>query len=177
MHMVQQYKIEAVENLAELFKTCKHFIFTEYKGLSVEKITELRKKLYDANSDLKVIKNRLAKLAYKNLNLEFSDEWFKGPVALIICKDDDFVKTVSIVHRFTKDNEHLKIKLAYLENKVFELEDVKLIAELPTKEQLIAKLLSLLNSPISRFVFALKSIVSKPVMVFKAIADKKQENS
>lgn len=175
--MVQQYKEDEVNKLIENFKGAQHMIFTEYKGLTVEKITALRKKLYNANSELRVVKNRLAKLAYKKLNLDFKDEWFKGPVALVLCKDNDFVKSVNIVNSFAKDEEKLIIKLAYLEKKVFELEDVKIIANLPSREQLIAKLLGLLNSPITSLVFTLKNIVSKPVMVLKAISDKKQENS
>ncbi len=98
--MVQQYKIDAVEAIVNKFKQSKHLIFTEYKGLNVEQITELRKKLYDANSELRIIKNRLAKIAYKKLELDFKDEWFKGPVALVLCKDDDFVNKVSIIYKF-----------------------------------------------------------------------------
>jgi len=172
--MVQQYKIDAVEALINKFKESKHLIFTEYKGLNVEKMTELRKKLYDANSELKVIKNRLAKLAYKKLELDFKDEWFSGPVALVICKGNDFVKTVSIIYNFSKDNEEFKIKLGYLDNIFFNIDELKEISYLPTRKELIARVANIINSPVTKLVFVLKDILKKPVMVLKAIGDKKK---
>lgn len=172
--MVQQYKIEAVESLVNRLKESKHLIFTEYKGLNVEKITELRKKLFKADSELKVIKNRLAKLAYKKLDLDFKDEWFIGPVALVICKNDDFVKTVSIIYDYARENKEFKIKLGYLDNRVFGLDELKEISSLPTKKELIARFIWILKSPINRLVFGLKGIVTKPILVLKAIEKKKK---
>ncbi|MDD5066026.1 MAG: 50S ribosomal protein L10 [bacterium] len=171
--MVQQYKITFVEKLADKFKKAKHFIIAEYQGLNVEQISQLRKKLYEVNSEFKVIKNRMAKLAYKKLSLDFNDDWFKGPIGMVMCQKDDFVKTVNIIYKFSKDNEKLKIKVAFIENKVFNLEEIKVLANLPSREELIAKLLYLFNSPVSRFVYVLKNIVSKPVLVLKAIESKK----
>ncbi len=172
--MVQQYKIDAVESLVNKLKESKHLIFTEYKGLDMEKTTELRKKLYDANSEFKVIKNRLAKLAYKKLELAFKDEWFAGPVALVICKNDDFVQTVKIIFSFSKNNESLKIKLGYLEKRIIDPDELKQISYLPTRKEMIAGLLGILNSPVVKFVSVLKSIIRKPVLVLKAIEDKKK---
>ncbi len=172
--MVQENKVKAVEDLANRLKKSKHLIFTEYKGLDVEKITELRKKLFEADSDLKVVKNRLAKVAYKKLDMDFKDEWFVGPVALILCKDDDFVKTVSIIYNFAKENENLKVKRGYLDKKIFEFDELKEISTLPSKVQLIARLLGVLNSPVSKFVYVLKNIVAKPVLVLKAIEKNKK---
>ncbi len=171
--MVQQIKIEAVDKLVDKFKKSKHVIMTEYQGLNVEQVSLLRKKLFAVNSEFKVIKNRMAKLAYKKLNLDYQDEWFKGPVAMVICKDDNFVKTVNIVYNFAKENEKLKIKSGYIENKLFNLDDLKILANLPSKEELLGKLLYLLNSPVGRFVFVLKNIVTKPVLVLKSIESKK----
>ncbi len=172
--MVQQYKIDAVESLVSKLKKSKHLIFTEYKGLDVEKITELRKKLYDANSEFAVIKNRLAKLAYKKLELAFKDEWFTGPVALVICKNDDFVQTVKIIFSFSRNNENLKIKLGYLEKQIIDPDELKQISYLPTRIEMIAGLLGILNSPVVKLVSVLKSIIRKPVLVLKAIEDKKK---
>ncbi len=172
--MVQQYKIDAVEAIVNKFKQSKHLIFTEYKGLNVEQITELRKKLYDANSELRIIKNRLAKIAYKKLELDFKDEWFKGPVALVLCKDDDFVNTVSIIYKFSRNNENFKIKLGYLEKKFFNTDDLKVISNIPSRKELITRVVCILNSPVIKFVSVLKNILRKPVLVFKAIKDKKK---
>lgn len=173
--MVKEYKIKVVETLIDKIKKGKHFVFTEYKGLDMGRITELRRKLNNANSELKVVKNRLARLAYKKLELNLQDEWFKGPVALVICKDEDFVKTVNVVCNFSKENERFIIRLGYLENKVYNIDELKKISLLPTKKELIAKIMGILNSPITKFVFVLKNIVAKPVLVLKAIEDKKSK--
>lgn len=172
--MVQQYKIDAVEALVDKFKQSKHLIFTEYKGLNVGQVTELRKKLYNVNSELRVIKNRLAKLAYKRLELDFDDEWFRGPVALVLCKDDDFVNTVNIVYNFSKNNKNFSIKLGYLERKIFNIDELKVISNLPSKKELIAQLVVILNSSVMKFVYVLKNILRKPVLVLKAIENKKK---
>jgi len=173
--MVQERKIKAVQQLADKFKQAKHFIFTEYKGLNVEQINELRKKLREVNSELRVVKNRLAKLAYKKIEVNLKDEWFSGPVALVLCLDDDFSNTVSIIYKFSKNNEQLKIKLGYLEKKVFNIDQLKTISSLPSKKELIAKLAGILNAPVVKLVSVLKNIIRKPVLVLKAIEDKKNQ--
>ncbi|MBU1076161.1 MAG: 50S ribosomal protein L10 [Spirochaetes bacterium] len=172
--MVQQYKINAVEELVKNLKESKHLIFTEYKGLNVAKMTELRRKLFEVDSEFKVIKNRLAKQAYKKLELDFQDDWFVGPVALVVCKNDDFVRTVSIVHSYAKDNEAFKIKLGYLGKKIYGIDELKEISLLPSRDQLLARLVNALKSPVNRFVFGLKWILKKPVLVLKAIENKKK---
>ncbi len=171
--MAQQYKIEAVEKLKEMFRESKHFIFTEYKGLTVEEITNLRRKLREGNAELKVVKNRLAKIAYKDVGLGLQDEWFTGPLALVLCKDDDFVKPLKSLFEFAKDNEKIKIKIGYLENTVYDYNSLNELKNISSKEELIAKLVGLLNSPAARLVFGLKGIISKFVMTLKAIEDKK----
>lgn len=172
--MVQQYKVDAVDALANRLKESKHLIFTEYKGLDVGKMTELRKKLYEADSELTVVKNRLAKLAYKKVNLNLNDEWFVGPVALVMCKNDDFVKTVNIIYNYAKSNDEFKIKIGYLEDKIYDVDQLQEISKLPSRQELIARLASVLNAPISKFVFVLKNVLTKPVLVLKAIEEKKQ---
>ncbi len=171
--MAQQYKIDAVEKLKKMFSESKHLIFTEYKGLSVEGITSLRKKLRESNAEFKVIKNRLAKIAYKDIGLGLDDEWFVGPLALLICRDDDFVKPLKVLFEFAKNNDKLKIKIGFLEKTIYDYDGLNELKNISSKEELIAKLLGLLNSPLNRFAFGLKGIVTKFVMTLKAIEDKK----
>ena len=156
--MVQKYKVNAVEALMDKFKQSKHLIFTEYKGLNVEQINKLRKKLYNANSELRIVKNRLAKLAYKKLGLNFKDEWFRGPIALVVCKDDDFVNTVSIVYNFSKGNKNFKIKLGYLENKFFNIDELNAISSIPSRKKMLERIAGILNSHVIKFVYVLKNI-------------------
>ncbi len=172
--MVQQYKIKAVEEIIGKFRESKHIIFTEYKGLDVEKITDLRRKLYDINSEMKIMKNRLAKLAYKKLELKFEDEWFSGPIALVLCKDDDYIKTVKIVCNFSRENEDLKIKRGYLEERIIDIDELEQISYLPSRDDMIVKVVCILNSPVVKMVSVLKNIISKPIMVLRAIENKKK---
>ncbi len=171
--MLKSKKIEVLNDLVNRFKESNHFIFTEYKGLTVEQMNELRKKLRDANSEIKVIKNSLAKRAVKEVKLDLKEEWFKGPIAVIFCNGDDFTKPTSIAYNFSKDNEVFKLRLAYFDNKVYESDVLKEIASLPSREELLARLVGILNSPITSLVFTLKSVLSKFVLTLKAIEEKK----
>ncbi len=172
--MLKDEKVKKLESLTEEFKNAKHLIFTEYKGLTVEQMNKLRKKLREADSEIKVIKNTLAKIAYKKANLNLNDEWFEGPIAIIFCKGNDFTRPVSVAYNFSKENEAFKIKIGYLDNKLHDISQLKEIAQLPPYDEMVSKLIGMLNSPVTSLVFTLKSILTKLVFTIKAIEDKKK---
>lgn len=172
--MLKEEKIKRLEALTEEFKNAKHIIFIEYKGLTVEQTNQLRRKLKEADSEIKVIKNTLAKIAYKKAKLELNDEWFAGPIAIIFCKKDDFTKPINVAYNFSKENELFKMKLGYLDNRIYDQNQLKEIAQLPSYEQMVSRLVGVLNSPVVSLVFTLKSSLTKLVLVLKAIEDKKK---
>ncbi|MBN1899668.1 MAG: 50S ribosomal protein L10, partial [Spirochaetes bacterium] len=169
-------KIKKLDGLGKDFKKAKHLIFAEYKGLSVEQMTDLRKQLRSSESEFTVVKNTLGMLAYKNAELELKDDWFAGPLAVVFCNGDDFTKPLGILYKFSKNFPELKIKVGFLDHSIYDPEKLQEIAQLPSREQLLARLAALLNAPISSLVFTLKAMITQLVLVLKAIEDKKPKN-
>ncbi|MCL2144557.1 MAG: 50S ribosomal protein L10 [Endomicrobia bacterium] len=161
---------QEVKNLAEKFKTMKGMILTEYHGLSVEEISELRSKLRPLNSEYTVVKNTLSEIALKEAGIEAGDN-FSGPTALVI-QNGDIVSPAKIVMEFAKTHEKLKVKAGFMEGKFINASMVEQLSALPSKEVLIAKMLGTINAPISGFVNVLAANIRGLVTVLDAIGKK-----
>lgn len=162
-------KNKRISELETEFKESKHFIFLNYKGLTFEQISNLRARLKETNSKLKVIKNSLAKIACSRINFNYNEDWFKGENALIFIKDDDFVKCLKVLYDFLKENEVLKIKFGIIENKIYEFDKLKQISQLPTYNELVGNLVVTLNSPVVSLVLNLQGVIKKLILTLKAI--------
>ncbi len=165
---------QAVKGLTEKFKAMKGMILTEYHGLSVEEISELRSKLRSHDSEYAVVKNTLSEIALKEAGIEAGNN-FAGPIALVI-ENGDLVSPAKVVMDFAKDHAKLKVKAAYFEGKFVDAATVEQLSSLPSKEVLIAKMLGSMNAPISGFVNVLAANVRGLVTVLDAIS-KKQANA
>ena len=161
---------QEVKNLVEKFKTMKGMILTEYHGLSVEDISELRSKLRPLNSEYTVVKNTLSEIALKDAGIE-AGECFTGPTALVI-ENGDIVSPAKVVIDFAKAHDKLKVKAAYFEGKFVDAAMVEKLSALPSKEVLIAKMLGSMNSPITGFVNVLAANLRGLVTVLDAISKK-----
>jgi large subunit ribosomal protein L10 len=161
---------EAVKSLAEKFKNMKGMILTEYHGLTVEEISELRSKLCSFNSEYAVVKNTLSEIALKEAGIEAGNN-FSGPTALVI-ENGDIVSPAKAVMDFAKTHEKLKIRAGYLEGKFVDAAVVEQLSKLPSREVLIAKMLGSINAPISGFVNVLVANIRGLVTVLGAISKK-----
>jgi len=165
-------KQSMVKDLAGKIQKAKTFLLADYCGLTVEQMTDLRRKLHTSKSKVKIIKNRLFKRALKELSIEGLDEHLKGPVAMA-SSDDDPVLPAKVMVNFAKDNEKLKLKVGFMDSKVLTLKMIESLATLPSKEVLLAKLLATMNAPASNMVGVLSAIPRKLVNVMNAIKEKK----
>jgi large subunit ribosomal protein L10 len=161
---------QSVKNLTEKFKSMKGMILTEYHGLTVEKISELRAKLRSLNSEYTVVKNTLSEIALKEAGIEAGDN-FNGPVALVI-ENGDIVSPAKVVMDFAKDNDKLKVKAGFMEGKFVSADIIKQLSSLPSREVLISKMLGSMNAPITGFVNVLAANIRGLVTVLDAIAKK-----
>ncbi|MDR2811628.1 MAG: 50S ribosomal protein L10 [Endomicrobium sp.] len=161
---------EVVKNLAEKFKNMKGMILTEYRGLTVEEISELRSKLRSFNSEYAVVKNTLSEIALKEAGIEAGNN-FLGPTALVI-ENGDILSPAKAVMDFAKTHENLKVRAGYLEGKFVDAAVVEQLSKLPSKEVLIAKMLVSINAPISGFVNVLVANIRELVTVLDAISKK-----
>ncbi|MCL2334787.1 MAG: 50S ribosomal protein L10 [Endomicrobia bacterium] len=161
---------QEVKNLTEKFKAMKGMILTEYHGLSVVEISELRSKLRPLNSEYAVVKNTLSAIALKEAGIDAGDN-FSGPTALVI-QNGDIVSPAKVITEFAKTHEKLKIKAGFMEGKFIDAKMVETLSNLPSKEVLIAKMLGSMNAPITGFVNVLAANLRGLVTVLDAIAKK-----
>ena len=160
-----------VKILAEKFKAMKGMIMTEYHGLSVSQISELRSELRKCGCEYLVVKNTLSKIALKEVGLESVNEYFDGPTAIVV-ESGDPVSPAKVVAEFAKKNEKFVVKAGLLDGKILAAGEIKSLAALPSKEVLIAKMLGSMQAPISGFVNVLQGSLRNLVYVLNAVKEK-----
>ncbi|GHT64797.1 50S ribosomal protein L10 [Endomicrobiia bacterium] len=161
---------EAVKSLAGKFKVMKGLILTEYHGLTVEEISELRSKLRLLDSEYTVVKNTLSEIALKEAGIE-AGENFSGPIALVI-ENGDIVSPAKVVVDFAKTHAKLKLRAGFLEGKFVDAAVIEQLSALPSREVLLAKMLGSMNAPIVGFVNVLAANIRGLVTVLSAISKK-----
>ena len=147
-------------------------IVTEYKGLSVEEITNLRRALQKDGGDYMVTKNTLAKIAVKGTDFEVLTETFKGPIALAFGFEDQ-VSPAKAVAKFIKDTKKGVILGAALDGKLLSADETEALAKLPSKEELIAKILGSINSPASGIANSVNAVMAQLTRAMAAVRDQK----
>lgn len=157
---VLQEKQQVVEGITEKLKASACTVITDYRGLSVAEVTELRKQLREAGVEYQVLKNTLSRRATANAEMTDLDVHLTGPTAIAFSQEDP-VAPAKILNDFAKQNEHLKIKGGIVEGKVVDYEELKELANLPSREGLLSMLLSVLQAPVRNFALAVKAVADK----------------
>ncbi len=146
-------------------------IMAEYRGMEVSQMTRLRAKAREAGIYFRVVKNSLVRRAVKDTPYAALADHMVGPLAYGISSDP--VAAAKVLHEFSKDNEKLVIKVGAMGEKIMFLEDVKALATLPSREELLSKLLGTMQAPIAKFVRTLNEVPSKFVRGLAAVRDSK----
>lgn len=170
---IQPEKVEAINELKAEFEGVDNFIFTDYRGLTVEQITELRNKLRAKGSTYRVVKNRFAKIALKDLEKPEVGDLLVGPTAIVISGEEAGAAAKDLFE-FAKEAP-LAVKGGIIGSDVFGAEEMKAYSMLPTKPELIAKLMGTMNAPIQNFVYVLNAVPEKFVRTLQAVVDSKSE--
>lgn len=170
--MDRNEKAAAVEALKNRFSQAAALFLTDYKGLAVSQITQIRQELRKNESEMKVVKNTLAALAVKGTELEALGQHFVGTTAVVTSLKDP-VTPAKILIKFAKDMEALKIKVGFLSGKVLSAKEVDSLSKLPSREEMLAKLLGSMLAPAQNLHTVLTAIPRKLVTVLAAIRDKK----
>jgi len=150
-----QEKIESVEELRGRLSGVKTVLLTEYRGLTVAQLSDLRKQLRAVSAEYKVIKNRLARLALSP-DLAEVQGLLKGPTGMIIAKEDP-VAVAKALHTFAKTNQALVIKAGYIEGRVLQPDGLKALADLPSRDALRAQLVGAITGPLTQIVSLLQA--------------------
>ncbi len=157
-------KKEEVSKLAEKIKEAKVVLLTDYRGINVSDVTELRAKLRNTNTEYKVIKNNITRRALEECKIEGLEDVLEGPTAVIIGKND-YLDACKTIYEYAKDNEFYKIKGGIIDGKVVSTEEIITLAKLPSRETLIAKLAGALLGNITKLAVALDQVAKQKAEV------------
>ncbi len=169
-----QDKKAIVEELQEKFRQSRIVIVTDYKGLNVEKMNALRRKLREENIEYRVVKNTLLVRAAQDTNVAALEPHFTGPSAIAMSFEDP-VAPAKVLTDFAKENEKLEIKVGLLRGKILEMDDIKALSSLPSREVLLSQLLSAMNGVPGGFVRTLAAVPQGLLNALVAIKDQKDQ--
>lgn len=174
--MIEKSKEETVKALEDKFNQTKVAILLDFRGLNVQKITELRKQLRNATIEYRVVKNTLARMASRGTQFEVLAPMFWGPTSIAFSYQD-VVIPAKIITALTKKEPNLVIKGGILEGRPLVPEEVKLLAELPPREMLLSQTLMSLRAPLAHFIQTLHASIGNFLIVLKALEQKKAQES
>ena len=166
-------KKKIVEDIRKRFLESKVVILTDYKGLDVEKINELRGKLKQSGVEYKVVKNAFLVRASEETDISLIKDSFKGPSAVALSCDDP-VTPAKILTEFADEHELLEIKVGVMNGKILDLSAIKKLSALPSREVLLGSLLSVMSGVPSAFVRALNDMPRRLLNVLQAIKEQKE---
>lgn len=165
------FKADKIESLKEKISKAQVAIVTEYRGLSVEEITNLRRRLQKEDGDYTVTKNTLAKIAVKDTEFEVLTDTLKGPIALAFGFKDQ-VSPAKALSSFIKEAKKGEIIAAALDGKLLSAAEAKALADLPSKEEIYAKMLGCINSPASGIANVTNTVLTQLVRTLDAVKEK-----
>jgi large subunit ribosomal protein L10 len=150
-------KKEEVSALAAKMKEAKLVLLTDYRGINVEDVTNLRTELRNAKAEYKVIKNNITRRALAECGIEGLEDQLTGPTAVIM-SNEDYLEPAKAIYKFSKDNDFYKIKGGVIEGKVMTAEEIITLAKLPSRETLLSMLAGALLGNISKLAVALDQV-------------------
>ncbi len=167
--MPSEAKIAAVEDLKQFLEGASSIFLTDFTGMPVEMMSDLRRKCREADVDYRVVKDSLTRLAAKAAGVEDVIEFIEGPTGLALGHEDQLAPA-RVLSEFAKEHKLPRLKAAFLEGKIFGEEEVKKLAALPSREVLVAQFAMSLNSPLGGFVGALNQVMWKLVATIDSVA-------
>jgi large subunit ribosomal protein L10 len=172
--MATPEKESIVSEIAEIFEKAKSVFVTDFKGLNVELMIELRQKCREASVNYRVIKNTLAQLAAKKADWNEIVDYFQGPSAIAYSYEDPSAPA-RVISEFAKKVEKPKIKMALFEGNFYSPENVKEVASLPSKSVLLAQFVGGIHAPIQGVVSGLNGLFQKLIITLDAVRGVKEK--
>ena len=171
MRLDQKKKI--TEDLQDRFSKTAIVVLTDYKGLDVSSINELRRRLREEDVEYQVVKNTLLVRASEDTDVALLQDFFKGPSAIALSYDNP-VAPAKILTKFAQENQRLEIKVGVMRGKLLDADAIKALSKLPSREVLLGQLLSTLNMVPTTFVRTIAEIPRRLLNVLTAIRDQKE---
>lgn len=168
-----EIKQKKVDELEKIFSNNGVYLI-DYRGLEVKEIEELRNKIQKLDADLRVIKNRLAIKYFEKIEKEIDREMFRGPTAIAF-GDEKFVEVAKVIADFERENKKIKIKSGFIDQKYISDMEVKNVAKLPGRPQLISQLAFSMAMPLKKFGMSLSAPLKSMMILLNQLKDKKQK--
>ena len=172
MALNREAKAVVIDEVSAQVAQAQSIVLAEYRGLDVANITDLRKKARNAGVYLRVLKNTLVRRSVAGTPFEQLADKMSGPLIYGISPDP--VATAKVLNEFAKSNEKLVIRAGAMPNAVITALEVKALANMPSREELLAKLLGTMQAPVAQFVRTLNEVPSRFVRTLAAVRDQKQ---
>lgn len=172
--MPTEAKVREVEQLVGVLGDAKSVILTDFIGLNVQEVSELRAKCRAAGVRYKVIKNTLAKRAVGEVGMQDLESLLEGPNAWAT-HDSDQIVAAKVLSDFAKDNEKLEIRAGFMDGRMISSEEIKALAKLPSREVLLSQTLSALQSPLAGFAGVCSALLRGVTTVVDAYRKQRQE--
>ncbi|HPY02457.1 MAG TPA: 50S ribosomal protein L10 [Spirochaetota bacterium] len=170
--MVKQYKIDEVAQLTEKLNGNKNVILTNYSGIKVSALTQLRNDVKKTGAKFQVVKNNYFRKALKDCGYDSSlDDYLKGPVAVAFA-GDQVGEVAKLFKDFQKEQEKFELVAGVIEGVVYGADGIRKIADLPSKEVLLSKVLYLVNAPTSKIAIGMNQIMASVARGINAVAEK-----
>ncbi len=178
--MVQNVKYDIVKDLTDRLSGAKAIVLVDYKGINIEQVNQLRNRFRNSQVDYFVQKNTLIKIALHGMGITELDSYLTGPSAVAVCKLDEVSparELVKFLKEVMEDKKFPSFKVGYVAGHVFSAAELTTLAKLPSREELLAKVLCGFNAPITNFVGVSQGIIRKFVYALDAIVKKQAEAS
>lgn len=170
--MPTQTKVESVEALKAKLVGVKTAVLTEYRGLTVQQLSDLRKQLKSVSAEYKVVKNRLARLAIQESPLDCLGPHLKGPTGLVLGKDP--LPVAKALAAFVRNTPALQIKLGCVEGQLVQPGELRALADLPSREVLLTQVVGGFRAPIAQLVHTLEGMLRALASVLDQVREKKE---
>ncbi len=165
-------KEQVVQDLTQRLTETQATFLADYRGINVEQATQLRRELTQAGVEYRVVKNNLLKLAAQGTSAEELQSYCVGPTAIALSGDDP-VAPAKILSKFAKEIDAFELKAGVLSGKLLSVAEITALAELPSREELLAMALSSMNAPLTNFVGTMAAMPRSLVQVLNAIGESK----
>jgi large subunit ribosomal protein L10 len=172
--MNRSEKAEIVARLKKIFEDSGSVILIDFKSVNVPDMTELRRKVRESDSQYQVVKNTLALRAAESTTIEEIKQHFDGPTAIAYTQEN-IVGLAKVLRDFIKDHSGMSFRAGVLDGQVLSGKQVSSMADMPSRDELLSKLLFLLNAPLTQMALALKSPVQKLAYLLRQLEENKSQ--
>ena len=173
---VREEKVKKVEEYRKLMENARAVYLLDFTGLTVAEFNELRKRLKSKGYKVKVVKNTLLKRAIDGSVYNGLSEFLRGPNALLISYDKDVIGILKLFYEFRKEVEKGVLKGGWVEGEIVKREEIRTLATLPSYDELMGKVVVLINAPINNLYMVLCGLLKKLAVVINEIKKKKEES-